>query len=123
MSYSNEQLERMGFVEGRDFSEMPTAEVQNFESAPYRVPRFHQHADGVIIDRALLEWYPFPRWQPPRGTRLLVALDDPQFPSAYSLEFAERNSSGGWILVGGRAPCVPVRYWAQVRVPPRELPS
>lgn len=119
MSYSKEQLEQMGFVEGRDFTEMPTAEVQNFESAPYQVPRFHQRADGAIVDRRLVEWRPYPKFKPPRNTPLLVALDDPQFPAAYSLEFAEFTGSGGWTLVGADAPDHPVRYWARVDTPPR----
>ena len=101
--------------------------VRNFDGPDELVPAHHVRSDGVITDRRALQWFPYPQFEPPRATALLIALDDPDFPDEYVLEFGEYTNclreGGGWILIGSDAPDDPVRYFARVGNLPRSLPK
>lgn len=97
--------------------------VRNFDGPDELVPAHHVGPDGIVTDRRLIQWFPYPKFEPPRATALLLALDDPDFPDELTLEFGEytncRRHGSGWILIGSDAPDYPVRYFARVGNLPR----
>lgn len=101
--------------------------VRDFDAPDQHVPQWHERADGVIVDRQLIEWHPVDRFPPPEQTALLVAIDDPDWPDEFVTEFAEfsraMTDTPHWRFIGGDTVDLPIAYWARFPLLPRKRPE